>query len=372
MACPSTTAGAPASGLRRSRPRSAPGRATGWHSIPGWRRSRCRTGGPATSRPAPRRRSRRRRPVPRAARGRGPGPCSAVVPLHEHELLEQGQVLFVLQQCADQRRDADLLVLCLQGLGRDILGQQQLEPVDQLRGARFLLQAGQVAHRVEVLQRGGEQVGLQGREMHADDLGHRFGIGELDVVEEAAAQERVRQLLLIVGRDEDQRPVLGLDQLARLVHVELHPVDFAQQVVRELDVGLVDLVDQQHHGPVGLEGLPEHALDDVVLDVADAVAAFDAGELRVPQTADGVVLVQALLGLGGALDMPLQQRHVECGSDLLGQHRLAGAGLALDQQRALQCGRGMHREHQVGRGDVLVGTLKFHRENRGLEEAGSV
>mmetsp|Transcript_119892 Transcript_119892/g.333502 ORF Transcript_119892/g.333502 Transcript_119892/m.333502 type:complete len:344 (+) Transcript_119892:5035-6066(+) len=281
MACPSTTAGAPASGLRRSRPRSAPGRATGWHSIPGWRRSRCRTGGPATSRPAPRRRSRRRRPVPRAARGRGPGPCSAVVPLHEHELLEQGQVLFVLQQCADQRRDADLLVLCLQGLGRDILGQQQLEPVDQLRGARFLLQAGQVAHRVEVLQRGGEQVGLQGREMHADDLGHRFGIGELDVVEEAAAQERVRQLLLIVGRDEDQRPVLGLDQLARLVHVELHPVDFAQQVVRELDVGLVDLVDQQHAGPVAGDGLQQGAFEQVV--ACEQVCFFHAIRLRFMQ-----------------------------------------------------------------------------------------
>jgi hypothetical protein len=35
-------------------------------------------------------------------------------------------------------------------------------------------------------------------------------------------------------------------ELARLVDVELHPVELAQQVVGELDVGLVDLVDQQH------------------------------------------------------------------------------------------------------------------------------
>ena len=64
------------------------------------------------------------------------------------------------------------------------------------------------------------------------------------------------------------RPVPGLDQLARLVDVELHAVEFAQQVVRELDVGLVDLVDQQRHRLLGREGLPQHALDDVVADVA--------------------------------------------------------------------------------------------------------
>src|SRR2546427_6812316 len=45
--------------------------------------------------------------------------------------------------------------------------------------------------------------------------------------------------------------------------------------------GLVDLVDQQGHGPVCREGLPQHALDDVVVDVLDALAAVDVGQLRV-------------------------------------------------------------------------------------------
>jgi hypothetical protein len=36
--------------------------------------------------------------------------------------------------------------------------------------------------------------------------------------------------------------------LAGLVDVELHAVELLQEVVRELDVGLVDLVDQQHRG----------------------------------------------------------------------------------------------------------------------------
>src|SRR5579871_2501499 len=49
---------------------------------------------------------------------------------------------------------------------------------------------------------------------------------DLDVMEEAAAQERVRQLLLVVGRDDDNRPLLRPDRLAGLDDVELHAVEF--------------------------------------------------------------------------------------------------------------------------------------------------
>ena len=80
--------------------------------------------------------------------------------------------------------------------------------------------------------------------MHVDDLLHRLRVGKLDVVEEAPAQERVGQFLFVVRRDEHQRPALRAHQLARLVHVELHAVQLAQQVVGEFDVGLVDLVDE--------------------------------------------------------------------------------------------------------------------------------
>jgi hypothetical protein len=93
-----------------------------------------------------------------------------------------------------------------------------------------------------------------------------------------------------------------------------------------------------------LEGLPQHALDDVVGNVLDLLVA----ELRIAQARHRVVFVEALLGLGGGLDVPLQQRHAERAGDFLGQHGLAGAGLALDQQRALQGDRGVDRQHQVG------------------------
>jgi hypothetical protein len=88
-------------------------------------------------------------------------------------------------------------------------------------------------------------------------------------VEEAATQEGVRQVFFVVRRDDDQRAVLGLDQLTRLVAVELHAVEFTQQVVGKLDVGLVDFVDEQGDLLIGIEGLPQGAFDDVVVDVAD-------------------------------------------------------------------------------------------------------
>ena len=131
--------------------------------------------------------------------------------------------------------------------------------------------------------------------MHVHDFFHRVGVRELDVVKKAAAQKRVWQFFFVVRGNEHQRPVFGFDQLARFVAVKLHAVDFAQQVVRKLDIGLVNLVDQQRHRRIGGEGLPQHALDDVVVNVLDLFLA----QLRVAQPRDRVILVQALLRLGG-------------------------------------------------------------------------
>ena len=200
--------------------------------------------------------------------------------------------------------------------------------------------------------------------MHVDDALHGGRVGELDVVEEAAAQEGVGQLFFVVGGDEDQRTVLGAHQFTGLVAVELHAVEFAQQVVGKLDVGLVNLVDQQCHLRVGGEGLPEHAFEDVVVDVLHALATLDIGQLRIAQAADGVVFVQALLGLGGRFDVPLQQRHVQRLRHFLGQHGLAGAGFALDQEWALQGDASVDREHQILGGNVVGGAVEFLRHNK--------
>jgi hypothetical protein len=87
------------------------------------------------------------------------------------------------------------------------------------------------------------------------------------------------------------------------------------------------------------EGLPQLALADVVLDVVHALIA----QLAVAQAADGVVFIKPLLRLGGGLDVPFDQRRAQSAGHLARQHGLAGAGLALDQQRTLQNDGGVHR-----------------------------
>ncbi len=197
---------------------------------------------------------------------------------------------------------------------------------------------------------------LESRVMHVDDPLHRLAVGKADVVEEAAAQERVGQLLLVVRRDDHQRPVPRLYRAVRLVDVELHPVELVQQVVRELDVGLVDFVDQHDSRVRAFERLPQHARLDVVGDVGDLGLA----QLRIPQPRHGVVFVESLLRLGRGLDVPLEERAPERARHLVGEQRLAGAGLALDQQGPLQRQRRVDGEHQVRRGDVTVGAFETH------------
>ena len=246
--------------------------------------------------------------------------------------------------------------MALQRFERDVFGDQQLEPVEQLAGRWLFLQAGQVAHVIKGFHGGRQQFLLQPREVHVDDFLHGLRFGKLDVVEKAAAQKGVGQFFFVVRGDEDQWPVLGFDEFAGFVAVELHAVDLPQQVVRKFNVSLVDFVDQQRHRLVSGEGLPQHAFEDVVVNVLD----FFVAQLRVAQARDGVIFVQALLRFGGRLDVPLQQGQFQCLGYFFGQHGFAGAGLAFDQQRFSERGGGVHGQHQVFGGDVVLGTLKFH------------
>jgi len=129
-----------------------------------------------------------------------------------------------------------------------------------------------------------------------------------------------------------------------------------QEVVGELDVGLVDLVDQQHGAHVHLEGLPQLAALDVVLDVVHALIA----ELAVAQARDGVVLVEALMRLGRGFDVPLDDRHADGVRDLERQRRLACAGLAFDEEGAGKRDGGVDRHLQVVGRDVAAGAIESH------------
>ena len=195
--------------------------------------------------------------------------------------------------------------------------------------------------------------------MHIDDRLHRVAIGEFDIVEEAATQEGVGQFLLIVRRDDDDRAILGRDRLASLIHMERHAIEFLQQVVGKFDVGLVDLVDQQHGQGRGGECLPQLAFADIVGNVVDALVA----QLAVAQTGDGVIFIQALMRLGRRFDVPFDQRRAQRGRNLLRQPGLAGARLPLHQQRAAQQHRGIDRDLQVVGGDIILGAFKTHHSS---------
>ncbi len=128
------------------------------------------------------------------------------------------------------------------------------------------------------------------------------------------------------------RALLGDDLVAGLDDAEAHLVELAQQVVRELEVGLVDLVDQEDLARRRRERLPERPELDVAPDVGDVAAA----EAAVVQALDGVVDVETVGGLRRRLDVPGEHRHAEAFGDVTGEQRLARAGLALDAARGVR------------------------------------
>ena len=170
--------------------------------------------------------------------------------------------------------------------------------------------------------------------MHPDDLAHHLRVGKGDVVEVAAAEKRVAQVLLGIGGDDDHRPVPGADRFVDLDDVELHLVENVEHVVLEIGVGLVDLVDEQHGALIGHEGLADLAHLDVVLDVAHVAAGI--AEAAVVEPGEGVVLVQGVHQLHARFDVEHDQRHFQGLGDGVGQHGLAGARLPLEQQGHFQ------------------------------------
>ena len=82
-------------------------------------------------------------------------------------------------------------------------------------------------------------------------------------------------------------------------------------------------------------------------------------KLAITQPADRIIFIQALLRLGGGFDVPFNQRIAECLGDFLREHRLARAWLTLDQQRAFQRHRGIHRNLQLSGCDVSFSAFEL-------------
>ena len=177
------------------------------------------------------------------------------------------------------------------------------DPVDQLARRRALAQA---RHRAQLVERDDRLVDervVDARVVHAHDALHQLLIGEVDEVEDAAAKERVRQLLLVVRRDDDHRALRRDDLVARLGDDEAHAVELVEQVVRELEVGLVDLVDEEDDALARRERAPERPELDVAADVLHVAVA----EARVVEALHGVVDVEAVLRARRRLDGPVDE-----------------------------------------------------------------
>ena len=191
--------------------------------------------------------------------------------------------------------------------------------------------------------------------MGADDAGHHLLIRESDIVENAAAQEGVRQFLLRVGCDDHDGALLCLDGLSGLRNVEFHLIKLPEQVVRELQVRLVDLVDQKHSLLLLREGNAQLSEFDIAGNIVHAVLS----ELAVVKTLDSVIDVQAVLGLRRRLYVPDDQFHSQGIGDGFRQHGLAGAGFSLHQKRLLKCRRNVDAPDQFLRRNIILASAKL-------------
>src|ERR1700724_3057012 len=116
---------------------------------------------------------------------------TSIPAVKKQQLLEQVHVLLVFEQGAIQRRNELLRIVAAQHLGRDVLGHQQLDPVQELRRGRLFLQARRVAVLEECRQRLVQQLALKTGEMHVDDLRHRGRVRKADIVKKAAPEEGI-------------------------------------------------------------------------------------------------------------------------------------------------------------------------------------
>jgi len=132
--------------------------------------------------------------------------------------------------------------------------------------------------------------------------------------------------------------------------MELHAIEFPEEVVGELEVGFVDLVDEEDDALRARERLAQLAEFDVAFDVADVALT----ELAVVEALDGVVHIQPVLRLGRRLDAPGDEPQAEALGDALREHRLARAGLPLDEEGATELDGDVHGLHELGRGDVVA------------------
>ena len=220
----------------------------------------------------------------------------------------------------------------------DLQGDQGARPVDGLGDRRRLLEL-QLAQPAD----GGDQLlgdpVVETVDLGGDDLPLPLGVGVVEVEVEAASLDRLGELAAGVGREDDVRPPGRCDR-AELRDGDLEVRQHLEQEPLDLDVGLVDLVDEQHGRLVAPDrgqqrpGEQELLGEDVVVGLGPGLVRgrrLDAQQLLlVVPLVERARLVETLVALQPNQLRAGRPRH------RLGQLGLPDAGRALDQQRLLQ------------------------------------
>ena len=174
-------------------------------------------------------------------------------------------------------------------------------------------------------------------------------------MEDTTAQERIRQLLLRIGSDNHDRAVLCLDRLSGLRNIKFHLVKLPEQVVRELQIRLIDLVDKENRLFFLLKRLAHLSETDVSGNIINAVRT----KLAVVKTLYRIVHIKTVLCAGRRFNIPDQKFHIEGSGNRLREHRLSSARFSLDQERLFERRRNVNAADQFIRSDVFVTAVKL-------------
>ena len=133
--------------------------------------------------------------------------------------------------------------------------------------------------------------------------------------------------------------------------------EFLQEIVGELDIGLVNFVDQQDGQLRSREGFPQLALLDVIADVVNTLVT----QLAITKTGNRIIFVQPLLRFGRAFHVPFDQRRVDRFGNLVRQYRFTGARFTFYQQRATQGHRSVDGHFEIVSRNVVLCALETCR-----------
>ena len=267
------------------------------------------------------------------------------------------------QVARERRHVVALLEQDAGGVGHDF--RVELQRVERHQRARPLDAFGDAGRALEGIGEGRaaqapDEIGhllrqpLAGlRHLRPHDRQLAFALGVVEPVVEAAALDRVVQFARAVAGEDRHRRHHRADG-AELGNADLVFAQVLEQEGLEGLVGAIDLVDQQHRaGHRRLQRLQQRAPDQVVrlVDLGFDVArrALRLGRAHVQQLRRVVPFVERLALLQPVVALQPQQLARQRGGQRLGQLGLADAGLAFEQQRALQRAPGRRRSPAGGR-----------------------